>query len=86
MGEAAKTSLTSSADVDQSARPQHGTLPQNEKHGGIEERGRVCRFIDALSYVPPNCRYDPKKPFQFSIGLNVLFGRASRFTAWWAEN
>ena len=27
-----------------------------------------------LSWTPPRCRYDPDKPFQFSMSLNILFG------------
>ena len=30
---------------------------------------------DRLAYVPPRCRYDPEKPFQFNLGLNILFGK-----------
>lgn len=33
-----------------------------------------------LTYVPPRCRYDPDKPFQFSMGLNLLFAFAGCFT------
>ena len=28
-----------------------------------------------LSWTPPRCRYDPDKPFQFSMALNILFGQ-----------
>ena len=38
-------------------------------------RTKARRLYIRLRYVPPRCRYDPKKPFQFSIGLNILFGR-----------
>jgi hypothetical protein len=27
-----------------------------------------------ISFVPARCRYDPNQPFEFSIGLNLLFG------------
>ncbi|KAH0832511.1 putative transporter YgaY [Fonsecaea pedrosoi] len=33
-----------------------------------------------LTYVPSRCRYDPEKPFQFSMALNVLFAFAGCFT------
>ena len=32
-----------------------------------------------LKYVPPRCRYDPDQPFEFSMGLNLLFGT---WTVW----
>ena len=32
------------------------------------------RLYDCFTYVPHRCRYDPEKPFEFSMGLNVLFG------------
>ena len=38
-------------------------------------RSRFGRVCDTLAYVPPRCRYDPDKPFEFSMGLNILFGR-----------
>jgi hypothetical protein len=28
-----------------------------------------------LGYVPPWCRYDPDHPVEFSMGLNILFGK-----------
>ncbi len=33
-----------------------------------------------LTYVPPRCRYDPDKPFQFSMGLNLLFGKEAAYS------
>jgi hypothetical protein len=35
----------------------------------------VRKVFEFFSYVPQRCRYDPEKPFEFSMGLNVLFGR-----------
>jgi len=32
------------------------------------------RLWAVLSFVPSRCRYDPNQPFEFSIGLNSLFG------------
>jgi hypothetical protein len=37
----------------------------------------VYRFI---SWTPPRCRWDPAKPPEFSMALNVLFGFAGCFT------
>jgi hypothetical protein len=33
-----------------------------------------------LSWTPPRCRWDPKKPPQFSFSVNVLFAFAAGFT------
>ena len=41
------------------------------------QRSWVYRF---LSWTPPRCRWDPEKPPQFSMALNVLFGFAACFT------
>lgn len=35
------------------------------------------KIYDCVTYVPPRCRYDPEKPFQFSMGLNLLFCTSS---------
>ncbi|KAL2410475.1 putative transporter YgaY [Exophiala dermatitidis] len=44
------------------------------------KRGLVQAAHDCLTYVPPRCRYDPDKPFEFSMGLNLLFAFAGCFT------
>lgn len=33
------------------------------------------KVYDCIAYVPPRCRYDAEKPFKFSLGLNLLFGK-----------
>lgn len=38
------------------------------------------KIYTILSWTPPRCRWDPEKPHQFSMGLNVLFAFASGFT------
>ena len=38
------------------------------------------RLIRVLTYMPKRCRYDPDKPFVFSLPLNILFGFAGAFT------
>lgn len=37
----------------------------------LPTRLRVSAFV---SFVPSRCRHDPNRPFEFSIGLNALFG------------
>ncbi|KAL5334166.1 MFS general substrate transporter [Aspergillus crustosus] len=38
------------------------------------------RFIKALLWAPPNCRWDPDNPPKFNILLNLLFAFAGTFT------
>ena len=53
-------------------------------HGDLKPKGTVLQTLyGCLTYVPPRCRYDPDKPFEFSMGLNLLFGK--RRTAHWEQ-
>ena len=38
------------------------------------------RFYKLINYTPNRCRYNPDKPFGFSMALNLLFGFAATFT------
>ncbi|KAI9815268.1 MAG: hypothetical protein M1827_002748 [Pycnora praestabilis] len=38
------------------------------------------RAYNIITWTPPRCRYNPEKPFQFSMPLNLLFGFAGAFT------
>lgn len=38
------------------------------------------KIYNALTYCPPRCRWDPNKPPQFSMAMNVLFAFAAGFT------
>lgn len=57
---------------DNQHHPTH--TAQGRGNGCPASRSWGSRLVDTLGYVPPNCRYDPAKPFKFSMGLNVLFG------------
>lgn len=35
------------------------------------------KIYNVLAWTPPNCRWDPKKPPQFSMSMNVLFAFAA---------
>ena len=37
-------------------------------------------LINVITYTPQRCRYDPAKPFVFSLSLNILFAFAGAFT------
>ena len=53
------------------------TLPEivSQNKAPKSKRTTVQKVYNYLTYVPQRCRYDPEKPFEFSMGLNVLFGR-----------
>ena len=38
------------------------------------------RIYNILTWTPPNCRWDPSRPPQFSMSMNVLFAFAAGFT------
>lgn len=38
------------------------------------------KVITIITYTPKRCRYDPDKPFIFSMPLNLLFAFAGAFT------
>ena len=68
--------------------PEEKTLPHNEEQQQDQKppsrrsssRGWLRTLVAMLSYVPPRCRYDPDRPFQFSMGLNILFGKSKTYT------
>ncbi|KAF7509977.1 hypothetical protein GJ744_007291 [Endocarpon pusillum] len=44
------------------------------------KRSLKSRLFSLLCHVPSRCRYDPNQPFEFSIGLNLLFAFGGCFT------
>lgn len=48
------------------------------KHQGNASVWR--RIYSVLTWTPKNCRWDPEKPPQFSMSMNVLFAFAAGFT------
>jgi hypothetical protein len=38
------------------------------------------RVLDAVTYTPKRCRWDPVEPPKFNLWLNFLFGAAGAFT------
>lgn len=68
--------------------PQNETLTSSStpvSRGDGEVKGQkeisVWRKIYVfLTWTPPNCRWDPKKPPQFSMSMNVLFAFAAGCT------
>ena len=38
------------------------------------------KTVNIVTYTPRKCRYDPDRPFEFSMPLNLLFAFAGAFT------
>lgn len=70
---------------DQSPVEASSTTPQvasTQLNGDSRPKGTLWhKAYECFTYVPPRCRYDPEKPFQFSMGLNLLFGRSQQTIA-----
>ncbi|KAL5120634.1 hypothetical protein ACEQ8H_001382 [Pleosporales sp. CAS-2024a] len=45
-----------------------------------QEKSEWRKVYNVLAWTPPNCRWDPAKPPQFSMGMNILFAFAGAFT------
>ncbi|KAI9686840.1 MAG: hypothetical protein M1822_002593 [Bathelium mastoideum] len=56
------------------------TSPPPEEQKSATERSLSGRIWDAVTWIPPRCRWDPEKPPEFSMPLNILFGFAGAFT------
>jgi hypothetical protein len=68
----ATSTPTSSEDIQGSGKGLE------EKEQGKQPLWR--RIYAVLTWTPPNCRWDPDKPPQFSMSMNVLFAFAAGFT------
>lgn len=53
---------------------------KDSKASKIWRQIRSSWIYGVLSWTPPRCRWDPEKPPQFSMSLNVLFAFAGCFT------
>ena len=60
--------------------PSPDTSPPPEEQKSATQRSLVRRAWDIVTWTPPRCRWDPEKPPEFSMPLNVLFGFAGAFT------
>ena len=59
-----------------SARVQPLSPDANLETKAASEKISPWRALyNLVGYVPPWCRYDPKHPAKFSLGLNILFGK-----------
>lgn len=77
LGESAITPHNQSHNSQEYTQPQSRSQSQPQPSSARSKWGQIYSFP---AYTPPRCRYDPNKPFQFSLGLNLLFGFAGAFT------
>ena len=69
--------MTTSTSIPTPASNSTEDVPIIEKQ---EEPSRWDKIYNTLAYCPPRCRWDPNKPPQFSMSMNVLFAFAAGFT------
>lgn len=70
----AQTDKTTGANGQVATPAQNADRPSQDVH----EKGKrtsIREVYDRFTYIPVRCRYDPQTPFEFSTGLNVLFGK-----------
>lgn len=60
--------------------PPSSKSPSQPNSSSPLQKLQQTRLYKFLSWTPPRCRFDPDKPPQFSMALNVLFGFAGCFT------
>jgi hypothetical protein len=60
------------------------TSPNSTREGiEVKSQGELSiwrKVYNVLAWTPPNCRWDPEKPPQFSMSMNVLFAFAAGCT------
>lgn len=57
------------------------TKPELGRDITSHEIPRWLAVYNRLSYVPAWCRYNPEHPVEFSMGLNILFGKPTLVAA-----
>ena len=59
---------------------ESGTATYQAVKSSHEEMTLWQRIVSIITYTPRKCRYDPERPFTFSMPLNLLFAFAGAFT------
>ena len=54
----------------------HGSTEKN-RFARMKENQFAGKLWDIVTWIPRRCRWDPKSPPEFSMGLNLLFGFVS---------
>lgn len=56
------------------------TVSSHSMHSSRKEDTIWQHIYRIINYTPKRCRYDPDRPFEFSMALNLLFSFAATFT------
>ncbi|KAF1959940.1 MFS general substrate transporter [Byssothecium circinans] len=88
--EQGKNSQPTTANMDDTANPNPNPNPTSvsaspsppppPKSTISSPKSILHTLYTFLTYTPPRCRWDPTKPLQFSMALNILFAFAAGFT------
>jgi hypothetical protein len=57
--------------------PSNGHDVERVSSASSRKKGVLQRLWKVLTWSPKRCRWDPKNPPKFSMGLNLLFGFVS---------
>src|ERR1700742_1285043 len=68
------------SDKDGAVPGENVVADQETNDQSSHSRRFLVRAWDVITWTPPNCRWDPEKPPEFSMGLNILFAFAGAFT------
>lgn len=72
--------MTSSVEDGTKTPQESDTISSHSVKSSQREITVWQRIYNIITYTPKRCRYDPEKPFEFSLPLNLLFGFAGAFT------
>lgn len=81
------TDLSAGADLGANEKQQTTALRSTSNESkesrttpDVEQQTLWRRIYNIISWTPPNCRWDPENPPEFSTALNFLFAFAGAFT------
>jgi hypothetical protein len=72
--------LSASPDQDHTSLTSQTNNEDNKSTTTPTRFATFWRVLDAVTYTPKRCRWDPVEPPKFNIWLNLLFGAAGAFT------
>lgn len=75
-----KDAIQSRSSNEDQASPATSPSPNDEKPNTQPSTTLYTRIFNTIFWVPPNCRWDPQTPPEFSISLNLLFGLSGAAT------
>ncbi|KAF9697335.1 hypothetical protein EKO04_005026 [Ascochyta lentis] len=79
-GQIPLTNQTRASTPMSTSNPTPGSTQDDLGSEKGKEISRWDKMYITLTYCPPRCRWDPNKPPQFSMSMNVLFAFAAGFT------